>query len=375
MKPRVFINIATSNIGGPGKGLIQFIRNGGAELCDPLMTGFSIKGKPEGEFTQALQTLGVPFALLEQRMAFDPLLITQARNLVKAHDCQILQSHGYKPHALCCVLKYMTGLPWVAFVHGWTTEDLKVKLYHSLDQVLLGFADKIVVVADEIRQRLNTTWIDHRKIVTIPNAISPNDYSIENPEENVRQRYAIPEGIKLVGVVGRLSPEKGQIHFIEALPAVIASNPDVVAMLVGDGPDRESLSARVKELGLQDRVIFTGYQKKVAPFHRVFDLVVLPSLSEGMPNVALEAMLFGKPVIATRVGGVPEVVVDHVTGRVVSSGNAASLSEAMTALLSNMQLASQYGQAGKERVTAEFDPLTRAERIVQVYRELLGAAK
>jgi len=374
MKPRIFINIATTNIGGPGKGLIQFMRNGGIELCDPLVTGFHMRGTQRAEFADAIIELGVPFEQLDQRMLLDPFLVTQAQKLVRTHCSQLLQSHGYKSHALCFALKCLTGLPWIAFVHGWTTENMKVRLYHSLDQFLLRFADRIVVVAEEIRQRLNSGWIDHRKIVTIPNAIAPADYPPAVQGEDVRRKYSIPEGTKIVGVVGRLSPEKGQIHIIEALPAVIARFPNIVAMLVGDGPDREHIVARVSELGLQGRVIFTGYQKEMAPFHRVFDLVVLPSLSEGMPNVALEAMYFGKPVVATRVGGVPEVVIDNGTGRIVPSEDAASLAEAMVELLSNTQLSAAYGQVGKERVTAEFNPYTRAKRIVRVYEELLEAA-
>lgn len=371
MKPRVFINIATTNIGGPGKGLIQFMRNGGIELCEPLLTGFHMRGTPRAEFTDAIEKTGVPFMLLEQSSVLDPSFVVQAKKMVHTHGSQLLQSHGYKSHALCCTLKCLTGLPWIAFVHGWTTENMKVRLYHSLDQFLLRFADRIVVVADEIRQRLNSGWIDHRKIVTIPNAIAPGDYPPAEQGENVRQKYSIPEGTKIVGVVGRLSPEKGQIHFIEALPAVIASVPNIVAMLVGDGPDREHLVAKVSELGIQERVIFAGYQNEMAPFHRIFDLVVLPSLSEGMPNVALESMYFGKPVVATRVGGVPEVIVDNGTGLIVPSGDAASLANAMVVLLSNTQLSSTYGQAGKERVAADFNPNTRAERIVNVYGELL----
>ena len=370
MRPKLFINIATNEIGGPGKGILQFLRCGGGDICDPVIVGFCLSNK-KGSFDKALEEALLPHERLIQRRTYDPFLVPQAMRIVKNYKTDILQSHGYKSHLICLVLKYMTGLPWVAFFHGWTSGGYKIKFYNYLEKVLLGFADRVVPVSQSMVNKLNHKWIDKKKIWVIHNAVDPGEYSIEADHEYVRARYGVKCDEPLVAVIGRLSPEKGHRFLIDALPEIHRELPKLKVMFIGDGPLRENLQQRVTLLNLSKSVIFTGFQNELGGVYRGIDLLILPSLSEGMPNVALEAMLFGKPVVATRVGGVPEVVLDGKTGILVDRANSQQLAYAIIKMFKNPDLLRSQGMAGRERVLKDFNPAQRVKKIAALYEDVL----
>ncbi|MBJ6723675.1 glycosyltransferase [Geomesophilobacter sediminis] len=368
MRRRVLIAIDTLQIGGPGKGLLQFLRCGGMELCDPVLLGFPRVGIARWPFGEAVRQSAVKFEAITQRGPFDLSTIPKAHAVIKKHRIEILQSHGYKAHLVFFFLKRLTGLPWVAYVHGDTAENWKIKLYNRLEKALLRFADRVVVVSDQLKSKLDPKLVDSNRVRTIKNAIEPPPP--RSPSTDIRSAWGLGTDDLAVAVVGRFSPEKGQLVFIEALALVRERLKNVKGLLIGDGQDKELLQARARELGVEDALVFTGFQSDVAPYYDAADLVVLPSFSEGMPNVALEAMMFGKPVVASRVGGVPEVVVDGVTGRLVPARDPRRLAEAILAVLADPRLCAEYGQAGKKRVLEEFDPYRRAEQMTAVYAQL-----
>nr|WP_241158791.1 glycosyltransferase [Nitratidesulfovibrio vulgaris] len=171
--------------------------------------------------------------------------------------------------------------------------------------------------------------------------------------------------------MGRLSPEKGHIHFLRALARARQTEPRLVGLLAGDGPGADMLRREADMLGLAHAVTFAGHVSRVARVYRALDVAVLPSLSEGMPNAALEAMLHGLPVVASHVGGVPEVVRDGETGLLVPPGDEAQLAAALVALCADVERRKALGARGRERVLGHFAPHQRAERILGLYHELL----
>jgi glycosyltransferase involved in cell wall biosynthesis len=362
--------MASSILGGPGKGLIQFLRCGGLRRCRPTIIGFDLVGKTGGcEFDERMRESGVRFELLRQSRRFDWGLVAQARAIVEETGADILQSHGYKPHVLCLILKRMTGRPWVAFVHGWTAEDWRVKCYNCLEKAIVRFADVVVPVSESLARRLGMA--SSRKVTVIPNAIDPADYALEAGDRDFRAEYGIGADETVLGVVGRLSPEKGQAYFLEALALARTRLGKVRALLVGDGRDRAELERLVATLSLGDMVAFTGYTRDVVAVYGAIDCLVLPSLSEGMPNVALEAMLFGKPVLATRVGGTPEVVLDGETGILVPPEDAGALADGLVRLCSDRRRMKSFGREGARRVRESFSPFERVNNIVTLYNSLI----
>jgi glycosyltransferase involved in cell wall biosynthesis len=138
---------------------------------------------------------------------------------------------------------------------------------------------------------------------------------------------------RVVGYVGRLHEEKGLLHLLAAAPAILRTVPDACILLVGDGPQREDLRQRVRELGLEGNVIFEGFRTDVAAVLSMLDVVALPSLTEGFPNVALEAMAVGRAIVASRVEGIGEIVVDGETGLLVPPANPTELAACIVRLL------------------------------------------
>jgi glycosyltransferase involved in cell wall biosynthesis len=368
MKPRIFITIDTYAIGGAGKCVLQFLKYGGLDDCLPVLGGFWRGPEREWEFRKAVEALGCPFEVLTERFRFDPGVIGQARDKVREYRIDSLQSHGYKGHIVCLAVKKMMGLPWVAFVHGWTTEDLKVRFYNQIDRSIVRFADRIVPVSGALRQRLKIGEKAGRKIITIQNAADLID--INRDFEDQRKRFGLSNSDIVVGVVGRLSPEKGHRYFVEAFALAVRGRPKLKAIFVGDGPEKKSLIEMIANRGLGNKIILAGYQEDVSSFYHAFDVVALPSLMEGMPNAALEAMMFAKPVVASRVGGIPEVVLECNTGILVEPRDPAALAEALCELIDIPQRIMDYGKAGKMRAASYFSPSARTARIISLHRNL-----
>lgn len=350
------------------------MRCGGRELCDPVVVGFDIKNKKKkskGQFIAKIEEQNFNFIQIEQYSAYDIFIFLRALKVNKKIKPDILQSHGYKSHAICFVIKILTGTPWVAFFHGWVSFGLKVYIYNKMEKILLHFADKIVPVSSSMVSKIDSFFLDKNKIKVIYNAIDNDEHSLANSNRNIREEFNINLKVPLVAVVGRFSHEKGHRYFVEALPQIIQELPELKVMFIGDGPLKETIQKKVEILGLNPHVIFTDYQSNVQDFYREIDLLVLPSMSEGMPNVALEAMLFEKPVVSTHVGGVPEVVVDGETGIIVEPQAPKQLAEAVIRLFENPDMLHDFGVAGRERVLREFDPVQRVKKITAMYEEVL----
>jgi glycosyltransferase involved in cell wall biosynthesis len=367
MNPRIMILIDTYAIGGAGKVILQFLKSGGTDVCAPVVTGFWRGPRAAWLFRDAVETLGVKFEVLVQKFAFDPLVIYDALKLTRAHKTQILESHGYKGHVVCLALKRWTGLPWIAYVHGWTSENKKVALYNQLDRSIVRFADRVVAVSGAVSSRVRIPKRAQKKIVVINNAADPANCG---DGINARDSLKVSNDDVLVGVVGRLSPEKGQRYLLEAIHLIPPDVP-LKAVLVGDGQEYKTLSEEIAKRNLSGRVMMVGFQADVTPFYRACDIIALPSLAEGMPNAALEAMSFGRAIVATDVGGIPEVVIDGETGLLVPPRNPEALAAALTRLVSHRDQIRKLGLAGNLRAEREFNPTDRVEKVANVYREVM----
>jgi glycosyltransferase involved in cell wall biosynthesis len=264
------------------------------------------------------------------------------------------------------LLRQLTGLPWIAFAHGWTDENRRIRLYNRLDFRLLRYPDRVVAVSDSVRCRLEATGVPSSRITVIPNAVEIGTGEWPVDDTDWRGSLGIPAGASVLSVIGRLSPEKGQDVFLEACRLAADKDCKFVGVLVGEGPWENELRARVKALGLESRVRFVGHCQDVAPVYAASDVIVIPSRSEGLPNVLLEAMASGKPVVATRVGGIPEVLSDGVSGRLVPPEDPVRLASAIVALVADRRLRHALGERACVDARS-FSPQARTESILSVY--------
>ena len=245
------------------------------------------------------------------------------------------------------------GFPdWQARMHAWI--------------VNAGFATALVAVSPLVRQQSIEEGVRPEKIVVIPNGVNLPEIS---PDQTalIRQEAALDEDAFLILTAGRLWAEKGHVHLIRAMPEVVRSEPKVILALAGEGALRPELEVEARKLNVETHIRFLGMRSDVLNWMSAADLFVLPSNSEGMPNALLEAMGLGLPVIATRVGGVPDIIQDGQTGCLVPPQNPPALAAAIISLLRSPQERSRLGQNAREMVRREF----QMEKMCERYRSLL----
>ncbi|TAK07836.1 MAG: glycosyltransferase family 1 protein, partial [Candidatus Manganitrophaceae bacterium] len=222
------------------------------------------------------------------------------------------------------------------------------------------------------KELLIQSGVKESKIRVLYNAIEPAEEVPSADLHQVKEEYGIRADQKVIGVVGRLNPEKGQLIFLKAFQEIRKRFPNVIALMIGEGQDRATLEAYCDDNDMKGSVRFTGYQEKMSRFYQIFDLLVLPSLSEGLPNTVLEAMSFGVPVVATSVGGVPEVIYNG-NGILVPPGDPKKLEEGILPLLHDERLRRALGEKGKSSLYPRFSPSCRAQQLIELYKNMLAS--
>jgi len=364
----ILVIMFTDRISGPARQLFQLIKlidrsRFTASIASTLSAGKS-------EFVCEIENLGIPFEKLPQSSIVDPAPIKTVSSLIHNKHFDIIQSHGYKSAFIAFFARYFVKVPWVAFLHGHTTENLKVKLYHALEFKLVKHADRIITVSQEMRDRLVSRGLPAEKTVVIRNSLSPEQFASSVTGEDLRERFGVSPDEKLIGVIGRFSSEKGVDIFLKAFKMLIQSELPVKAILVGEGSMENELRDFCLTQQINDRVIFAGYQQNIAEFYPILDLMVLPSRSEGLPNVALEALHFGVPVVATDVGGTSEVIIDGETGLLVPSEAVELMRVAIYKLFTDIEMRSHVIEQGKQHLLTNFSPQSRVQKIESIYSEL-----
>jgi glycosyltransferase involved in cell wall biosynthesis len=233
----------------------------------------------------------------------------------------------------------------------------------------------LVAVSPEVRDELVEHGIAPRDKFTIIRLGIPLDERLgdETADLDYRRLYGIPRDAYVVGWVGRMTGVKDTGAVLEIVRATRQRGVDAVLCMVGDGPDRERLEQLAHELGIARSTYFFGYQPDVAGYYRLFDAFLLPSVNEGTPVSAIEALASGTPVVATRVGGVPDVVRDGVDGFLVGPGDTEAAAERLAALALDRELRTRLGQAGSAHARERYSVDRLVDDVDRLYRTLLAA--
>lgn len=369
-----------NSVTGPAKNLIGFCR--WLRTPEGAQTGLKIAiatfsrnaGTDNRAFTDAVHDAGVDLYLIRERFRYDPRVITQIREIADRSEPTIIQTHNNKSHLLLKVLPDLrkTRL-WFAFHHGDTYTDFKQRLYNNIDRVTIRSADRVVSVCQAFSARLAARGVDPGRLRILHNSVLP----LSPVSSTERTKYRIQLGIgadeAMILAVGRFSKEKGHSVLLHALHQLSSSARKWKLVLVGMGPERDSLTQLAGSLDLSERVIFAGAHADVRPFYGSADVFVLPSLSEGSSNVLLEAMAAKVPIAATAAGGNPEIILHGETGLLVPIGDSQSLADSIARLLAEPALASRFAEAGLTRATQEFSVQQYRRRLLSFYAEALEA--
>jgi glycosyltransferase involved in cell wall biosynthesis len=360
----------TAKVSGPARGLFQLVKLAREFEVRFVLAMFLIGGASTTPAIEDAKRRGCTLALLSQRGRYDPTLILQAYRVLRNHRVDIIQSHSYKPALMAWLLKRLTGLPWVAFTHGYTSENARMALYNRLDRWLLRRADRVVAVSGALKRHLEASGVPAERIHIVYNAVDPDDHAPERDGRDLRRQWEVHSDELLVGVIGRFSPEKGHAVFVEAFSEVARMVPRAKAAFIGDGQELRRVQDLVRSRGLASRVIFAGHRSEMSSVYGALDLIVIPSYSEGLPNVLLEAMLHGKAVVATAVGGIPEVMPPGLSEWLVPPADAPALAGKMREALGDATRRMAHATAGQAHIRRAFSPAARAGQLAALYREV-----
>jgi glycosyltransferase involved in cell wall biosynthesis len=246
---------------------------------------------------------------------------------------------------------------------------------HALTHALSGQVDGIVTNSRvQLKDPGLPGWKGSGKLRMIYNGVDLRRFNPEHApawKEQYRRELGLKPGNLVVGTIGRLTPQKRQDRFLKALRTLVDAGYDLTGLIVGEGSLQGELAGLAAELGLQDRVFFLGPRRDIPELLSLFDIFVLSSDWEGFPNVILEAMAMGRPVVSTEVGGVRELVIPGETGHLVAAGEPQLLAEAVQGFLDNPSLATSMGLEGRRRVEREFSLERMVAKTTTLYEELL----
>ena len=362
---------ACNFVGGPERQLLRYAgyeRNGKVRVA---LATFVDHREGEGEAlitaarAQDLEILELPgggardLAGLHRLIAF-----------LRQRRVRLLCTHAYRADLLGLWAARRCGIPVAWFLRGWTGENAKIRLFERLDRALLGRADCLVCLSHLQQQRVVGLGLEASRIEVVPNAVEAQGGSREEARARLRQRLGTAADALLVGVAGRLSPEKGAADLLRAL-ALLPTLPQAVEFLIfGEGPERRRLEEMIRELGLT-RARLAGFHADFPALAAGLDLLVNPSHREEMPNVVMEAMAAGVAVIATEVGGVAEIAGAPPALRLVPVGDPARMARALAALLTDDAARRALAASGQLRILHAFSPQRQCERLRELYARLI----
>ena len=384
--------IARLNIGGPAIHTILLtagLNNAGSHqqgaeglaFESTLVTG--VEGKHEGNMLDLAAAKGVePIIIPQLRRNIDPIggliALFKLYRLMRREKPHIVHTHTATAGLLGRLAARLAGVPVILHTfHGHVLRGyfgpLQSKVLVWIERFLARLSDRIVTVSEGQRRELAGYGIAPlEKITVVPLGFELEALlACESHRGELRRELGLAYENKLIGIVARLVPIKNHRLFLQAARVVAEAVPQARFLVVGDGELREELEAYARDLGLDGKAFFTGWRRDLARLYADLDVVALTSINEGTPVSLIEAMAAGVPVVATGVGGVPDVVVDGETGHLVEAGEVKGMAEAIVELLRNPEKAREMGSAGREAVYPRFAVQTLMANVEGLYAELL----
>jgi len=363
--------------GGPDKTVLLSAERHDRTLVDVVVT--YIRDVRDREFciTDKARARGLTFYEIEERGKFDLRVLHALRRIVLQHNINLIHGHDYKSDLFAAMLRWWMGrqrFTLVSTAHAWVMLGLRGEIYRRLDLALMRRFDHLIAVSHATKNEMVAAGLPPILISVIHNAIDTDTLSPRHATSALREELGLEQACPVIGYVGRIMPEKDLETWLRAAGRVAQQYPEAQFVLVGEGRDGgtlEQLQRLATELGIAARVHFPGYRAHLLPVYGSFDLFVLSSRREGLPNSILEAMAVGLPVVTTDVAGTSELVLDGHTGYVVPQGEVDRLAHAMVTLVANQQLRQRMGQAGRERIEREFSFTHRLQRIEELYTRIL----
>ncbi len=363
-------------IGGTERQFLHLTRNLNREKFDVQVGCLARKG----EMLKDLVPLNVPIAEYGVKTFYSTSMMRWqwrfARDL-RRDGVRVVHAYGFYPNIFSILPARIAGCVTIASVRDTGVFTDQIRLKEMLQKTACRIADRVIVNSHAVKNWLVSLGVAESHITIIPNGVVIPSQRSANHDFSIRRHFGIAADVPLVVLISRLNPKKGIEYFLEAARDVRVRFPNARFLIAGDslfdGTYRPRLERLSEQLGVSDRVIFAGERNDVPAILQEADLCVLPSLTEGLPNSLLEAMSARLPVVATNVGGIPEIVREGETGFLVPCRDPQALSTAMIKLIESPGLARQFGEAGYERVKTHFSLESTVRQTEELYLSCTGA--
>ncbi|HSL47817.1 MAG TPA: TIGR03088 family PEP-CTERM/XrtA system glycosyltransferase [Candidatus Deferrimicrobiaceae bacterium] len=366
-RPVVVHAVHSLAVGGLENGVVNVVNGTAAEFRHVIVCMTT-----EGPMRERLRP-GVEVLAIGKRRGHDVRAFVRLARTLRRLRPRIVHSRNWAAFDAVAAAR-LVGVPFV--VHGEHGREIgdphgRRRRRNQARRLLAPLVSRFITVSEDLRRWLiQEVGLPAHKITTIHNGVDLSRFG-DLEGHTARLRLGLSEEALVIGTVGRLDPVKDQTGLVRAFAMVLKAHPAAVLVIAGDGPCRADLLALVAELRIADRVRLLGARSDVPAVLAAMDVFALPSVAEGISNTILEAMASGLPVVATRVGGSPELIEDGVGGALVPPRDPAALAGALTAYLEEPGLRSLHGKSARQRVTDRFGLERMCEAYAGVYRSLL----
>lgn len=360
----------SSGIYGAERVILTLAKNLPRQKFRVLLVCLQRPGGGGDKLAQQAIRLGIEVKTVAVRGRFDSMAIAELRKILEKNRVEIIHSHDFKSDFYGLLASRGSGIKLVATAHGSTRDSLAKKLYLFFDErIVYPRLDRIIAVSAEIRERLSKQGIQAEKISLVANGLDLDLLAAETDHPD--PPLAIPAGKKVFGLIGRLFPDKGHRFFLQALADVARKHPEAHGLIVGAGPEEANILRHIVQLNLGDRVLFAGARNNMQLVYEAIDALVIPSLTEGLPYVLLEAMANRIPVVASAVGDIPLLIKHDATGYLVPAGDEKKLAKCMADLLSFPEKSATMARQAYDFFQQHYAATPMASATARIYCDLL----
>jgi glycosyltransferase involved in cell wall biosynthesis len=359
-------------MGGAERLMVPILKHLDRKRFTPRVCALQSKG--DNPLAEEIRALGVPVDDLTIARLRDLDAIPRLRKYLRDHHVALVHTQLEFSNILGNIAAKTLRLPSVCTVHVLPSDDAraKSKIHQQAEWLALRlFCDRVLTVSEETRQSyIARSGIPSRKLTALYNGIDLSPYlrlDSDLARDSVREEFRVPRDALLLVTVAVLRPPKGIDRMLQALPAILDALPNAYYLIVGDGTHRQELETETKRLNLSERVIFAGMRKDIPTLLAASDLFVLPTLTEALPTVLAEAMAARLPIVASAVGGIPEMVADGENGFLVPPSQPSELSRACIVILSDQPTRRRMGESGWRTVNQKFKIENQVRQLEQVY--------
>lgn len=360
-----------SNVGGIQQQLLSLLREYDRAVVDPVFCSLG----PRGEIGSELERLGIPFVALGRGRSHrvSPGIVLELARLMRKHGTQVVRTHKYRANLYGRVAALIAGVPVrIASFHGNYRKDLRLER-RIVNRLLSRATDRFVAVSGSISDDIvRYDAVEPSRVIVIRNGVDTERFRPLERRPDLRREFALQENAVVVGTIGRFVSAKGFEYLIEAVAQLAPSVPGIVLVIVGEGSLREKFEERAAALGIAERLVFPGMRRDIPEVLNAFDVFVMPSVAEGLPNALLEAMSCSRPIVATAVGGIPEVLGDRRNGLLVAPKDAAALAAAIAEMLRDSAFSERCGQTARQDILDRHSIRATARTWEALYRKLLA---